>query len=187
MVAEAPTPRPRSVAPRLRGGRLSVAELGPGSDDDEMRSGLNHVSVVARDLETSIRFYVDELGLEPLPTPNFGFPVLWLAAGSCQVHLFVRPGEPPSHAHFGLEIAEFMPVYRRMKELGVLDSETFGGAVIELPDGGVQMYVRDPAGNLVELDHRDASTVPQDEVPEFVRLADLQPQVAEAATATLWH
>jgi catechol 2,3-dioxygenase-like lactoylglutathione lyase family enzyme len=152
-----------------------------------MGSKLNHVSVVARDLETSVRFYVDELGLEPLPTPDFGFPVLWLSAGSCQVHLFVRPGEPPTHAHFGLEIAEFMPVYRRMKALGALDSTTFGRAVVELPGGGVQLYVRDPAGNLVELDHPDASTVPQDEVPEYVRLADLRPQGDEAARATLWH
>jgi catechol 2,3-dioxygenase-like lactoylglutathione lyase family enzyme len=148
---------------------------------------LNHVSVVAHDLEASRRFYVDELGLEQLPTPDFGFPVVWLRAGDRQVHLFERPGEPPSHAHFGLEIGEFMPVYQRMKELGALDRVTFGSAVYELPDGGVQMYVRDPAGNLVELDHPDASTIPRDEVPEYMRLADVRPQEGEAARATLWH
>lgn len=148
---------------------------------------LNHVSVVARDLAVSTRFYVDELGLEPLPTPDFGFPVAWLRAGTCQVHLFERPGEPPSHAHFGLEIAEFMPVYRRMRELGALDHATFGNAMYELPDGGIQMYVRDPAGNLVELDHRDASTIPRDQVPEYMRLADVSPQEGGAARATLWH
>ncbi|MEI7760202.1 MAG: VOC family protein [Thermoleophilia bacterium] len=148
---------------------------------------LNHVSIVARDLETSLGFYVDELELERLPTPDFGHPVAWLQAGNCQVHLFERPGEPPSHAHFALEITEFMPVYRRMKELGVLDHTTFGNAMFELPDGGIQMYVRDPTGNLVELDHPDASTIPRDEVPEYMRLADLRPQEGEAAQATLWH
>jgi catechol 2,3-dioxygenase-like lactoylglutathione lyase family enzyme len=148
---------------------------------------LNYVSVIASDLEESGRFYVDELGLEPLPTPNFGMPVLWLRAGDCQLHLFERPGEPPSHAHFALEISEFMPVYRRMKELGVLDHVTFGSAVVELPDGAAQMYVRDPAGNLVELDHRDASTIARDEVPGVVRLADVRAQEGEAARATLWH
>jgi catechol 2,3-dioxygenase-like lactoylglutathione lyase family enzyme len=148
---------------------------------------LNHVSVVARDLAVSMRFYVDELGLEPLPTPDFGFPVVWLSAGDRQVHLFERPGEPPSHAHFGLEIAEFMPVYRRMKELGALDHVTFGNAVVELPGGGIQMYVRDPAGNLVELDHPDASMIPRGEVPELKRLADVRPQEGEAARSTLWH
>ena len=150
-------------------------------------SKLNHVSVVAADLEASKRFYVDELGLEPLPTPDFGFPVAWLRAGDCQVHLFERPGVPPSHAHFGLEITEFMRVYRRMKELGALDHVTFGNAMYELPGGGIQMYVRDPAGNLVELDHPDASTVPRDEVPEYRRLADVRPQEGEAARSTLWH
>jgi lactoylglutathione lyase len=148
---------------------------------------VNHVSVVAHDLAESRSFYVDELGLEPLPTPNFGFPVLWLAAGNAQVHLFERPGEPPSHAHFGLEIADFMPVYRRMKELGALDHSTFGNAMYELPDGGIQLYVRDPAGNLVELDYRDAATIPRDEVPEYRRLADVSPQEGEASRATLWH
>jgi lactoylglutathione lyase len=152
-----------------------------------MASRLNHVSVIARDLETSMRLYVDELGLEPLPTPDFGFPVVWLRAGDRQVHLFERPGAPPSHAHFGLEIEEFMPFYRRFKELGVLDHVTFGGAVRELPDGGVQMYVRDPAGNLIELDYPDASTIPRNEVPEFERLVDALPQEGEAAYATLWH
>ena len=59
-----------------------------------MAPDLNHVSVVAADLEASLRFYVDELGLEPLPTPDFGYPVRWLAAGDRQVHLFERPGPP---------------------------------------------------------------------------------------------
>jgi lactoylglutathione lyase len=148
---------------------------------------LNHVSVVAADLAASKRFYVDELGLVPLPTPNFGFPVVWLRAGEGQVHLFERPGTPPSHAHLGLEISDFMSVYRRMKELGALDHVTFGNAIYELPDGGVQMYVRDPAGNLVELDHRDASGIPRDEVPEYMRLADVRKQDGEASRATLWH
>ena len=46
-------------------------------------SALNHVSVVALDLEQSTRFYVDELGLTPLPAPDFGCeharPTLWHA------------------------------------------------------------------------------------------------------------
>ena len=158
-----------------------------GRDDRIVRPVLNHVSIVAHDLEMSLRFYVDELGLAPLPTPNFGFPVVWLTRATARSTSSRGPGEPPSHAHFGLEIAEFMPVYLRMKELGVLDHETFGNAMYELPDGGIQMYVRDPAGNLVELDHRDASTIPVGQVPEYVRLADLRPQEGEAARATLWH
>jgi hypothetical protein len=51
----------------------------------------------------------------------------------------------------------------------------------------MQMYVRDPAGNLIELDHPDASTIPRDEVPEYRRLADKYSQLDEAGQATLWH
>jgi catechol 2,3-dioxygenase-like lactoylglutathione lyase family enzyme len=152
-----------------------------------MAARLNHVSVIAEDLETSVGFYVDELGLEPLPTPNFDAPTRWLAAGERQLHLFERPGTAPGHAHFALEIDDFMPVYRRMKELGALDHETFGNCMYELPDGAIQMYVRDPAGNLVELDHPDASTIPQDQVPEYRRLADLRPQDGDASRSSLWH
>ncbi len=148
---------------------------------------LNHVSVIARDLEDSVRFYVDVLGLEPVPTPNFGFPVQWLRAGERQLHLFERAGDAPSHAHFALEVDDFMAVYERAKELGALDHETFGNVMYELPDGGVQLYVRDPAGNLVELDHRDASTIPRDRVPEYARLADRLPQHGDAARATLFE
>jgi catechol 2,3-dioxygenase-like lactoylglutathione lyase family enzyme len=150
-------------------------------------TALNHVSVVAHELETSIGFYVDELGLRPLPTPNFGFPVRWLQAGPMQVHLFERPGDPPSHAHFGLEVDDLLAVYRRMAALGALDHVTFGNCIYELPDGGVQLYVRDPAGNLVELDHPDASTVASAEIPEYAVLADRLPQHDGARSATLWH
>ncbi len=153
-----------------------------------MASVLNHVSVVARDLETSQRFYVDELGLVELPTPAFGLPTLWLAAGDGQVHLFERPGDPSSHGHFALEIdgADFVATYARMEALGAIDSDTFGSAVYELPDGALQLYVRDPAGNLVELNCRDGASVSRSEVP-VVRLADLRPQDGDAARATLWH
>ena len=152
-----------------------------------MTRTLNHVSVVAHDLEVSKRFYVDELGLEPLPTPNFGFPVVWLRAGDCQLHLFERPGDPPSHAHFGLEIDEFMPVYRRMKELGALDHVTFGNAMYELPGRRHPDVRARPGGQPGRADHRDASTIPRDQVPEFRSLADNNPQKGESVRATLWH
>ena len=86
-----------------------------------MQRGLNHVSVIVDDLEESLRFYVDELGLTPVPTPDFGFPVIWLQAGEQQVHLFDRPGDAPSHAHFALEIDDFMQVYLRMIRLTLED------------------------------------------------------------------
>jgi catechol 2,3-dioxygenase-like lactoylglutathione lyase family enzyme len=138
--------------------------------------GLNHVSVVARDLEESLDFYVDVLGLERLPTPDFGFPVQWLRAGDLQVHVFERPDEPPTHAHFALEVDDVVAVYERARDLGILD-RTFGYAIAELPGGEAQLYVRDPAGNLLELDHPDGA-VARERIDEMILLAERRPQPA---------
>jgi catechol 2,3-dioxygenase-like lactoylglutathione lyase family enzyme len=151
-------------------------------------TGLNHVSVPANDLAASLAFYVDVLGLERIPSPDFEFPVEWLRCGDLQVHLFQRSSDvsPSLYQHFGLTIDDFMGVYRRVRDLGVQDSAAFSGAVIELPDGGVQMYVRDPSGNLVELDHPDASAIDRDEVPGYRVLAEQRPQSEEAQRSTLF-
>jgi catechol 2,3-dioxygenase-like lactoylglutathione lyase family enzyme len=137
--------------------------------------GLNHVSVVARDITESIRFYVDVLGLEPVPTPDFGFPVQWLRAGDLQVHVFERPDAPPRHAHFAFEVDDVVAVYERARSLGILDSTTFGYAIAELPGGEAQLYVRDPAGNLVELD-APAGAAARERIPEMIVLAERRPQ-----------
>jgi hypothetical protein len=45
-----------------------------------------------------------------------------------------------------------------MKELGVIDVKPWG-YVRQLPDGPIQMFVRDPSGNLVELSCRPGSDI----------------------------
>jgi catechol 2,3-dioxygenase-like lactoylglutathione lyase family enzyme len=151
-------------------------------------TGLNHVSVPARDLEESLRFYVDVLGLERIPSPDFAFPVEWLRCGDLQVHLYARDGdtEPGLYQHFGLTIDDFMPVYERVRALAIEEPNAYYSAVNELPDGSVQMYVRDPSGNLVELDHPDASTIDRSRVPEYRVLAEDSPQSEAARRATLF-
>ena len=64
-------------------------------------TGFNHVSVSARDLEESARFYEELFGLERLPTPTFGNPVVWFRLGDGQLHLFQRgAAEAPQFHHF---------------------------------------------------------------------------------------
>ena len=151
---------------------------------------LNHVSVIAKDMAASVWFYTEVLGLEVIPAPTFAFPVTWMAAGDLQVHLFERDEadqRPPAFHHFALEMDDFMAVYERVKALDVHEPEAFFSAVYELPDGSVQMYVRDPAGNLVELDFPDASsTVDRSRVPEYRRLADDVEQLPSSRGATLF-
>lgn len=145
------------------------------------------MSVHADDLETSVRFYEELFGMERLPTPNFGMNIRWLALGEQQLHVFERDVPAPGYHHFGLDVEDFEDVYLKARERGILDAETFSGAVRELPDGAVQMYMRDPAGNLVEVNWPDIGTLDRSIVTEIVRVADLQPQEGEAAEARLYH
>jgi len=119
---------------------------------------LNHVSVSAPNLEESVRFYTELFGMEELPAPDFGYPLRWLRLDDLQLHLYPR-SEPRTSAHFALEVDDFDALYRRAKELGILDRQTHGHHLWELDSGEVQLYLRDPAGNLVEIVWPQARTL----------------------------
>lgn len=147
---------------------------------------LNHVSVVAGDLEESLTFYEHLFGFERLPTPNFGFPVQWLRVGDLQIHLFERPDAAPTYHHFALSVADFPAVYAQAREMGAFDAGAFRHHLFELPGDIAQLYLRDPGGNLVEVDAPGASRLPEDVRADMRRLADDHPQDAENLRATLF-
>ena len=149
-------------------------------------TGFNHVSVHARNLEESVRFYVDVFGMERIPTYNFAFPVQYLRLGDLQLHIFERETDAPALHHIGINVDDFEAAYLRAKELGVLERESFFEDMYELPDGSVQMYVRDPAGNLVEIDWPDVSTLDRSVVTVLKKLDDSVPQTGDALRATLY-
>lgn len=146
---------------------------------------INHVSVHAIDLEASARFYEKLFGMERLPTATFRQRVLWLRLGDQQLHLF-EGDEAPRYHHLGIDVDDFEAVYLKAKELGVLDSDAFGATLREHPSGWVQMYLRDPAGNLVEVDWPDASSLDRSIVTEIVKLDDDVPQTGSAREATIY-
>ena len=116
-------------------------------------TGLNHVSFPVRDLERSVRFYEDVLGLVPIPRPNLPFPGAWLGGNGIQVHLIVPPdgaplGNPPPSfnplaGHVAFAIADYDAVVRALHAAGVETLEA--GSEIG------QLWVRDPDGHLIEL------------------------------------
>src|SRR6266516_1115882 len=149
---------------------------------------INHVSISATDLEESTRFYEGLFGMERLPTAKFSQPVQWLRLGDQQLHLFERKGtEAPSYHHLGLDVDDFDAVYLKAKELGLLDRGTWDHPLRVHPSGWVQMYIRDPAGNLVEIDWPDASTLDPALAAELHPLEADAPQTGDAADATLYH
>ena len=148
---------------------------------------INHVSIHARDLERSAAFYEQLFGMERIPTPTFSFPVVWLRLGRQQLHLFVRPDAqaPPFH-HVGLNVDDFDAVYWRAREQRLRDDNAFFSDMYELPDGSVQMYLRDPANNLVEVDWPDACTLDPRIRKDLTPLSATVHQTGDALRATLY-
>ena len=113
---------------------------------------LNHVALHVADVEASVAFYRDTLGLPPLDRPAFSFPGAWFALGpgGQQLHLIGGRGEPVhSHNrgnHFALAVDSIEAAEAHLRECGV---EMFGPK--QRPDGAWQIFVRDPDGHYVEL------------------------------------
>ena len=147
---------------------------------------INHVSVNARELRESVDFYVELLGAEPIATPNFGLPVQWLALGRTQLHLFERDIEPTSHHHFGITVEDLEPVYRAAERRGVFDRQSFRKHLVELPGDVVQLYLRDPAGNLLEVDQHGVERLPEDIRAQLTPLWELNPQSEEQMQGRLF-
>lgn len=147
---------------------------------------INHVSINALDLQESVAFYVDLLGAEPIATPNFGLPVQWLALGRTQLHLFERDLTPTSHHHLGITVDDLDPVYRAAQRRDAFDRRAFGNHLVLLPGDVVQLYVRDPAGNLVEIDHHGAQRLAPDVREQLKALWDFHPQSEENMNGRLF-
>jgi catechol 2,3-dioxygenase-like lactoylglutathione lyase family enzyme len=148
---------------------------------------VNHVSIPCRDLDESERFYREVFGLERIPSPDFRRPVRWLQLGEHQLHLMETPNDRPLPGqHFGFDVDDFETAYVRLRDRGALDGETHVHAVWELPDGAVQMYARDPAGNLIEINWPDVTTLDRDVVGDIPRRADDVQQSDEGRRAKLY-
>jgi catechol 2,3-dioxygenase-like lactoylglutathione lyase family enzyme len=147
-------------------------------------TGINHVSISAKNLEESASFYETIFGMERIPTPIFDQPVQWLRIGDLQLHLFLAEDDaPPPRHHIGLTIDDFDVAY---DAVAAHASAEWGAELVELPSGQVQLYFRDPAGNLVELNWHDAGTLDRSRYPTLRRLADRIPQTPESERAALY-
>jgi catechol 2,3-dioxygenase-like lactoylglutathione lyase family enzyme len=149
----------------------------------------NHVSVPARDLDVSETFYREVFGLERIPAPNFGFDVRWMRLGDLQLHLQTIDAEEPrlSYQHFGIEVDDFTLAYTVLRERGAFEAGTRYADLWLLPGGEIQMFVRDPFQNLIEVDCRDVAALDRSLLGDHLRvLEDEQPQGNRERAATLF-
>ena len=131
---------------------------------------IQHVNIMVEDLAAADTFYSEVLGLERLPTPELGFPAQFYAfAGDQELHVNQLDDGRPERAHYCLRVDSFSKVFHRMRDHGVLETDTWG-KVRRLPTGTMQLFVRDPSGNLIEL-----ASEPEDVIdPAIFELDEVQ-------------
>lgn len=117
-----------------------------------MIQGMNHFTVIARDLDETLDFYVGLLGLAPGPRPDLGFAGAWLyAGGQAIVHVYGdRPvPQPPAGVidHMAFTATGLAETKARFEARGwPHEVRRQKGA------GTWQLFCHDPNGAKVELD-----------------------------------
>jgi catechol 2,3-dioxygenase-like lactoylglutathione lyase family enzyme len=122
--------------------------------------GMNHFTVLTKDLEATKAFYVGLLGLKEGYRPPLGFPGTWLYAGAQPV-LHVVAGrplpDPPAGVldHMAFSASNLADVTSRLKAAGIKYD------LRKQPDSGVwQLFCFDPSGARVEMDFRADEPAP---------------------------
>ena len=123
---------------------------------------INHVTLIVDNLEKACAFYEEEFGLEALPAFKFDYPAQFYRINEHQqLHLTEWEDVYSFRGHVCVQVDDFNAIFYRMKKLGVIDIKPWGH-VRQLPDGAMQMFLRDPSGNLVEVSSApDAEIDPQ--------------------------
>ncbi len=113
-------------------------------------SGVHHVSICVDDVDAARRFYVDVMGFrERDDRPDFGFPGAWLDAGGQQLHLLQAPFVE-NGGHYAIRVDDLDAWCAHLDEHGVRY-----GRSPHFPGAGQQAFLRDPAGNQIELNQPD--------------------------------
>ena len=140
-------------------------------------TGLFHVAIKTNDLDATVKFYTDVLGMKLAHRPDFGFPGAWLAlatarrsststpAGRRSAPTARRRTAPRALDHVSLTIKGWDECLERVKKLGY----DWRAAIV--PGMSLwQIFVHDPSGVMLELtfdgkvENRPTPEIPADRV-----------------------
>ena len=120
---------------------------------------INHVALVVDNIEEARAFYGQELGLELLPSFDFDYPAVFFRVNETQqLHITEWEDTMSFRGHFCMVVEDFVGLFQRLNAAGRIDVRPWGN-VRRLPDGGMQMFARDPAGNLLEFASRPEEAI----------------------------
>jgi glyoxylase I family protein len=114
---------------------------------------LHHTSLMISDLEASIKFYTEIIGLTRMERPDLGFPGAWFQLGeNQQLHIILLPNMDPTSGrpehggrdrHVALTVDDFAAVKKSLDEHNVFYSMS--------KSGRKALFVRDLDANAVEI------------------------------------
>jgi len=115
---------------------------------------IDHVQIAApRTLEAeTLRFYREVLGLTEIPKPDElkGRGGAWFQTGNLQMHIGIDPevGGPKSKRHVCFLVSDLPKAKAQIQAAGVAIEEE------SVAEGLSRFFIRDPAGNRIEIGHR---------------------------------
>ena len=139
-------------------------------------TGLFHVAIKTNDLDATVKFYTEVLGMKLVHRPDFGFPGAWIAAGDDVPIIHIYAGGPAlvdgktpygtaALDHVSLTIKGWDECLERVKKLGY----DWRAAIV--PGTSLwQIFVHDPSGVMMELtfdgkaENRPTPEIPADRV-----------------------
>lgn len=115
-----------------------------------MINGIHHVSINVKNVQESVQFYVDLLGMEQISRPDLGFPGAWLKSAEHEVHLLgIDSTPPPKEQHFAFAVDDVAVVKAAVEAAGFKCSNPS-----EIDGVCLQTFTHDPSGNMVEFNQR---------------------------------
>ncbi len=114
---------------------------------------LHHISVNCWDVELSVRFYCDVLGLAEIERPPFSFPGAWLQGFGLQIHLIQAQQAAPEQTaeinsrvfHLAFLVTDLDAAEEKLRDRKIPYVRRINAAQAE------QIFFQDPAGLNIEV------------------------------------
>jgi catechol 2,3-dioxygenase-like lactoylglutathione lyase family enzyme len=118
---------------------------------------LDHIALLVRDLDESVKFLSDILGLVEIANPMGGTHIRWIEIGDGR-RFHVQAGDisrihVEKQTHIALTTPDFDATLARFRTQGIAFSDMAGtlGAINTRPDGMRAIFLQDPNGYWFEI------------------------------------